>query len=118
MNLARSATNFFTFERAERNLETVLCVLGGENPKDRTNLRSQQSGQGEDDGPLSINATIGRLLADEKAKAILEKRQPDLTSHLQIGQAMDMSLKQAAAYSQDQVTDETLEAINEDLSKL
>ncbi len=79
---------------------------------------SQQDGQSEDSGPLSANSTIRELLADEKAKAIVEKHQPDFSSHPQIGQAMSMSLKQVASYSQGEITDETLKAIDEDLSKL
>ncbi len=67
---------------------------------------------------FSIDSTLGELLADEEAKTILEKHIPGSTSHPQIGQVMNMTLKQAASHSQGQVTDETLKAIAEDLSKL
>ena len=57
-------------------------------------------------------------MADERAKAILEKHQPGATSHPQIGQVMGMTLKQVASYSQGEISDETLKAIDEELSKL
>ncbi|MEE8400462.1 MAG: radical SAM protein [Desulfobacterales bacterium] len=71
-----------------------------------------------DDTAYSIDSTIGELLADEKARAILEKHVPGSTTDPEIDQAMNMTLKQAASHSQGQVTDETLKAIAEDLSKL
>jgi hypothetical protein len=67
---------------------------------------------------LSISSTIGRLLADGEAKAVLEKHKPGLISHPQIGQAMNMSLKQVASYSQGEITDEILKAVDKNLSKL
>ena len=78
----------------------------------------QPGGQSEDSGPLSINSTLGVILADERAKAVLEKHIPGATSHPQLGQAMGMTLKQVASYAQGQITDEILKAIDEDLSKL
>ncbi len=67
---------------------------------------------------LSINSTVRELQADEKAKAILEKHRPGLTSHPQIGMAMDMALEQVASYPEAEITNEKLKAIDDDLSKL
>jgi len=76
------------------------------------------NGYGEDHSALSINSTLRRILSDERAKAILEKYQPGATSHPQMGQAMGMSLRQIASYSQGRITDEILKAMDEELSKL
>ncbi len=75
-------------------------------------------GQSEDSGPLSINSTLGVILDNERAKAILEKHIPGATSSPQLGQAMGMSLRQVAAYAQELLTADILKAIDEDLSKL
>ncbi len=77
-----------------------------------------QTGGQQDNGPLSVNSTLGAILDNERAKAILEKHIPGATSHPQLQQAMSMTLKQVASYAQGQMTDETLHAIDEDLSKL
>jgi len=90
----------------------------GQGPIAQSDLVTQQDGQSEDSGPLSINATVGKLLSDEKAGAILEKHQPGFADHPQLSAAMNMSLKQVASYSQGEITDETLKAIEEDLGKL
>ena len=78
----------------------------------------QPGGPSEDNGPLSIGSTIGRIMADERAKAVLEKYIPGATSAPQMGQAMGMSLKGLARYVPDMLTKEILEAVDEDLSKL
>jgi len=72
----------------------------------------------EESGPLSVDSTLGRLLADDKAKAVLDKHIPGISSNPQIEQAKGMSLKAIAAMSQGAITDEILKAIGEDLSKL
>ena len=68
---------------------------------------------------LSIDSTVGEILADEKGKAVLEKHLPDLTSAPQIiERAKGYSPKAIAAMSQGRITDEMLKAIAEDLSKI
>ena len=86
----------------------------GYDPTDRTETAVERG----DDMALSINSTLKDILADERAKAILEKYRPGATSHPQLSQAMGMSLKQVASYSQGEITDEALQAIDEELSKL
>ena len=67
---------------------------------------------------FSINSTLKDLLADEKAKAILDRQQPGWTDDPQLQQAMGMTLKEIAGYSQGQVTDEMLKEVDEELGKL
>ena len=67
---------------------------------------------------LSIDSTLGEILADEKGKAVLEKHLPGLTSMPQIDMAKGYSLTAIAPMSQGQITDAMLEAIAEDLSKI
>ena len=67
---------------------------------------------------LSINSTLKDLLADEKAKAILDKGKPGWTDDPQLQQAMGMSLKELAGYSQGQMTEEMLKEMDEELGKL
>ena len=67
---------------------------------------------------FSTDSKVGELLADEAAKAVLEKHIPGIASHPQIGQATAFSFKQVASYSQGQITDDMVKAIDEDLSKL
>jgi len=68
---------------------------------------------------LSVDGTsIGDLLDNPQAKAVLEKHVPDLVSNPQFDMARGMTLKQIQAYSGDALTDEKLAAINADLAKL
>jgi len=70
---------------------------------------------------FSINSTIRDLLNDERAKAIVEKHLPGISTHPQIGMAMYMTLKQVSYYpeaAQAGLTKEKLQAIDEDLQKL
>ena len=67
---------------------------------------------------LSIDSTLGEILADEKGKAVLEKHLPGVTSMPQIEMAKGYSLKTIAPMSQGRITDELLKAIDEDLGKL
>ncbi len=73
---------------------------------------------------LSIDSTVGEILADEKGKAVLEKHLPELMSMPQrVEWAKTRSPKEIAVVSQSPgmgggVTDELLKAIAEDLSKI
>ena len=65
---------------------------------------------------LSINSTMKELLADERAKVIIDKHMPGMSTNPQLQQAMGMSLKQVASYGP--VPDETVTAMDEELGKL
>ena len=67
---------------------------------------------------LSIDSTLGDILGDEKAKAVLEKHMPGISTHPQLAMAKGMTLKQIAAMSQGQIGQALLDAINEDLGKI
>lgn len=70
---------------------------------------------------FSINSTIKDILADERAKAILEKHFPGVTKHPDIGMAMYMTLKQISYYPEAAaagLTKEKLQAIVAELEKL
>ena len=72
----------------------------------------------EETGPLSIDSTLGALLADDAAKAVLEKHIPGISSNPQLDQAKGMSLKALAPMTQGMITDAIVDAIAADLSKL
>lgn len=84
---------------------------------DKTDERSAQSTGARTTG-LSINSTMGDILADERAKAILDNYMPGFSSSPQLQQAMGMSLKQLGGFMQGAMPDEMLEAIDEELSEL
>jgi len=67
---------------------------------------------------LTVESKIGDLLADPKAKEILDKHLPGFSSNPQIGMAKGMTLKVIAPMSQGMVTDEKLKAIEADLKKM
>ena|SRR5579864_81840 len=66
----------------------------------------------------TAQTTIGVLLDDPAAKAILVKYVPELASSAQIDMARGLTLKQIQAYAGDTLSDETLGKIDWDLSKL
>jgi hypothetical protein len=65
---------------------------------------------------LTIDSTLGELLADEKATAILEKHVPGILSHPQLAMGKGFSLKAIAPMSGGMLTQETLDAIAKDLA--
>ena len=67
---------------------------------------------------LSIDSTLGDILADEKGKAVLEKHMPGVSTHPQLAMAKGMTVKAIASMSQGQITQATIDAINEDLGKI
>ena len=67
---------------------------------------------------LTIDSTLGELLANEEAKAILEKHVPGLATHPQLAMAKGFALKAIAPMSQGMLPKEKLDAITEDLAKL
>jgi len=69
-------------------------------------------------GALSIDSTLGEILADEKGKAVLEKHVPGLSSAPRTELAKVYPLKAIASMPRGAMTDETLKAIAEDLGKI
>ena len=66
---------------------------------------------------VTINSTLKELLADPKAKAILEKHFAGLSGNPQLQMAMGMTLKQIQPFSKGAITAEKLKLVEEDLKK-
>jgi para-nitrobenzyl esterase len=62
--------------------------------------------------------TIGTLLGDPAAKAVLTKHIPTIVGNADIEQAASMTLKEVQQYAADQLTDKVLADIDVDLGKL
>lgn len=67
---------------------------------------------------VSMNSTLKDLIADPKAKAILDKHFPGFSSNPQLQMAMGMTLKQVQPFSRGQITDEKLKLVEEDLKNI
>ena len=67
---------------------------------------------------FSASSTIRQILADERAKAILEKHLPGASSHPQLHMAMGMSLKEISWYPESGLTSQKLEALAAELAQL
>jgi hypothetical protein len=69
---------------------------------------------------FSTDSSIGDLLDDAAAKAVLLKHMPGIADHPQIGmaKAMGLSLKAVAGFSGGKITDDMLDAAAKDLAAL
>jgi cytochrome P450 len=66
----------------------------------------------------TADSRIGDLLADDAAKAVLEKHFPGMSANPQIGMAKGMTLRAVQTFAPDQFTSEALDAVDADLAKL
>ncbi|MBW8755737.1 MAG: hypothetical protein JF595_16635 [Sphingomonadales bacterium] len=66
----------------------------------------------------TAESTVGELLDDPAAKAVLVKYVPALATSAQIDMARGLTLKALQGYAGDMLTDETLGKIDYDLAKL
>jgi hypothetical protein len=64
------------------------------------------------------DTSLGDMLDDPAAKAILVKYLPQMVANPQIDMARGMTLKQMQSYAADQITDAKLAQIDADLAKL
>jgi para-nitrobenzyl esterase len=64
------------------------------------------------------NTTIGEIMADPAAKAVVDKHVPGMLANDQIEMAKDMTLKQIQQYSPDNLSDKTLADIDAEFAKL
>jgi hypothetical protein len=62
--------------------------------------------------------TVGQILDDPAAKAVVDKHLPGLLGSEQIDMAREMTLKTLQQYAPDQVTDAALASIDADFAKL
>jgi hypothetical protein len=67
---------------------------------------------------LTIDAPIETLLADERAKAVVDAHLPGIASHPAYGQFKAMSLRAVQPFSQGMITDEVLAKIEADLAAI
>ena len=66
----------------------------------------------------SLDTPIETLVADTRAKAVIDADLPDLTSHPQYEQFKGMSLTVLAGFAPDKLTPEVLGKVKDDLAKL
>lgn len=66
---------------------------------------------------LTTDSTMGELIDNKEAKAILDKHLPGMSDNPQMEQARPMSLKALQQFAPN-VTDEKLKAVDEDLAKI
>jgi len=64
------------------------------------------------------NTTIGEIMADPAAKAVVDKHVPGMLANDQIEMAKNMTLKQIQQYSPDNLSDKTLADIDAEFAKL
>lgn len=63
-------------------------------------------------------STIGDLLDNAAAKAVLQKHMPGFADNPQIEMARSMTLKQIQGFAPDQIKDETLAKVDADLKAI
>jgi hypothetical protein len=66
----------------------------------------------------TAETTIGDILDNAEAKAIVEKHMPGFSAHPQIEMARGFSLKAVQSFQPDQITDELLAKIDADFTAL
>ena len=67
---------------------------------------------------FNADSTLKQVLADPKAKAVLEKHVPGMSNHPLLAMAMGMSLKMIASFPQAGIAPDKFKAIVDDLAKL
>ena len=67
---------------------------------------------------FSEKSRVKDVLADERAKAILEKHLPGAATHPQLPEAMYMTLKEVSWYPESGLTPAIFKALVEDLEAL
>ncbi|MBV7330857.1 hypothetical protein KFU94_21960 [Chloroflexi bacterium TSY] len=67
---------------------------------------------------LSIQSKLSEIVADDRAKAILDKHIPGASSHPQLSMGLHMTLKEISMYPESGLTAEKLKALDEDLGAL
>ena len=68
--------------------------------------------------PYTANSTIRELMADEQARAVVEKHLPGASTHPQLPEAMYMTLREVSWYPESGLNQEKLDALVADLAKL
>ncbi len=66
---------------------------------------------------LTTESTMGELIDNKDAKAVLDKHLPGMSENPQMEQARPMSLKALQQFAPN-ITDDVLKAVDEDLAKI
>ncbi|MCD6289418.1 MAG: hypothetical protein J7M34_02860 [Anaerolineae bacterium] len=67
---------------------------------------------------FSVDSTLKDLLADERARAVLQKHFGDRANDPRINMVLYYSLRSIAAFPEAGISQEKLKAVDEDLRKL
>ena len=67
---------------------------------------------------FNLDSKVGDLLANEAARAVLDKNLPDFTSNPQLAMAQGFSLKMLAGLAGGRITPEMLAAVEAELIAL
>jgi hypothetical protein len=67
---------------------------------------------------FSASSTIRELLADERAKSVVEKHLPGASRHPDLPQALSMSLREISYYPESGLTPSKLKVIDEELKQI
>ena len=68
--------------------------------------------------PFNASSTIRDLIADERARAIIERHMPGASKHPDLPQAMYMSLREVSYYPESGLTPSKLKEIDEELKQI
>jgi hypothetical protein len=67
---------------------------------------------------FSINSTVGEIMANDRAREVVEKHMPGATTHPQLYQALYMTVREIAMYPESGLTTDKLEALLSDLERI
>ena len=68
--------------------------------------------------PFTIHSSIGKIMSNAQAKAIVEKHLPGASSHPQLGDAWGMTLGEVASYPEAGISSAKLQALLADLATI
>lgn len=107
---------------AEEGEFEILVGASSRDIRARTTVRltetSTSDGPGSPGSALTMGSPIRELLANERARAVVERHLPGFSQHPMLRMALDMTLPQVAAFAPEVMTDDTLDAIAGDLDIL
>lgn len=67
---------------------------------------------------FTLYSTVGKILSNEQAKALVEKHFPGATSHPMLSMAWGMTIGEVASYPEAGITSTQLQAFLTELTKI
>ena len=67
---------------------------------------------------FSIYSTVGKLMSNDQAKAVIEKHLPGASNHPQLSEAWGMTLGEIASFPESGITTAKLQQILADLAQV